>query len=84
MYTLVYRINERSSSTTGQSIDELDDRLCTIMCNYYDDYTFGDKTYDIRYVRVLDAPLKYERYEESADIFDKFGNKAGFYRIKKD
>lgn len=83
MYTLSYNIYYSAGVMGGESIDEVDDKFATLLCNYWDDCTFGDKVYDMRFKRVVGSPVEYERYEESADILDNDGNKVGHYTIKK-
>lgn len=79
MYNLVYKVYENSGIMTGNSADDVNDRLCTVLCNHYDDCEISNKIFDVRY---RTDPVEYIRYEERADIVDSGGKRVGFYKIE--
>lgn len=81
MYVLTYNIHERSGQYTGDTSDEAFDRLCTLMCNHYDNYNFDNKVVDMRY-RIVGRKHQFEKYEETCDIIHEFGQKVGHYTLR--
>lgn len=77
MYVLSFNIGERAGSFTGDTSDEVLDRLC----NKYDHLEFDNKVVDTRY-RIKGRKYEFEKYEESSDIVDG-DTKVGHYTIKK-
>ena len=81
MYRLTYNIYGRAGAFERSTIRQVEDQLTELIIRLYNDCTFHDQIYDVRFKYANGLKL-YLDYQQTGDIVNHQFDKVGHYTIK--
>ena len=80
MYRLTYNIYDRAGAFEKETIQQVEGSLVGLILKLYDDCSFHDQVYDIRF-KYANGRKVYLRYRQTGDILNSAYDKVGHYTI---